>query len=65
MQVVVNSSSWNVCLLCLLYQVKTIKFLIWIDFYHIKAKRDLNLQLEKYEMARDVILCGLQVDPFR
>jgi len=25
----------------------------------------LNSQLEKYEKARDVILSGLQVDPFR
>jgi hypothetical protein len=25
----------------------------------------LDLQLEKYEIARDVILSGLQIDPFR
>ena len=37
----------------------------WILYLLVKNHLLENLQLEKYDLAREVILSGLQVDPLR
>ena len=37
----------------------------WISYLLVKNHLLENLQLEKYDLAREVILSGLQVDPLR
>lgn len=51
----------NICLSSLLLCYYVMMFILNVTWYDIV----LNSQLEKYEKARDVILSGLQVDPFR
>lgn len=37
----------------------------FVIVYYFKSVNLYVMQLEKYEIARDVVLSGLQVDPFR